>query len=168
MILLHTVPCVSFLCVLVEVLIVGVLQPDSIQRHPLGMYCHLTVSTAPKITAGLSIIAMAAFLCLEGAIGLTLWRLWRSSGKLTPLRTQDHISIDVAARVVIFGFCPMIAIGVSAVSIPKLSVDDNKTTLIQAALPVTASLIFGTQRDILLAWMFWRRRESPRSPIHKV
>jgi len=169
MILLHSVPCVLFFCVLVEVLITGLLRPDTIQRHSLGMFCHLTASAPAKISAGLTIIALVVFLSLEVSIAVILWRLWRSSGKLSPLRTQEHISIDVAARVVIFGFCQMIAIGVSALQyIPKITIDDTKTTLIQAALPVTASLIFGTQRDILRVWMFWRRREPPRSPINKV
>ncbi|KDR76233.1 hypothetical protein GALMADRAFT_156339 [Galerina marginata CBS 339.88] len=168
MALLHAVPCASFLGILIEVLVFGVLRPDTIQRHPLGMYCHLTISTPSKITAGLTILALIVFFSLEVSIAITLWRLWKSSGKLSPLRTQDHISIDVAARVVIFGFCPMVAIGVSALQyIPKFTINDTKTSLIQAALPVVASLIFGTQRDILRVWMFWRRR-SPILPSNKV
>jgi len=163
MILLHALPCGAFVGILIEVLIFGVLRPDTIQRHPLGMFCHLTLSTPPKITAGLTILAMIVFLSLEASIGVILYRLWKGSGKLIPLRSHDHISLDVAARVVIFGFCPMIAIGVSGLQyVPKLQIDDTKTALIQGILPMTASLIFGTQRDIILTWMFWRKRESGR------
>uniref|UniRef100_A0A8H7Y2X3 Uncharacterized protein n=1 Tax=Psilocybe cubensis TaxID=181762 RepID=A0A8H7Y2X3_PSICU len=163
MTLLHLVPCGAFFCVLLEIMILGLINPNSVERHPLGMYCHLTTSAAPKITAALTIMALAIFICIEGLIAFMLWRLWKSTGRLSPLRNSyDHISFDVALRVVIFGFCPMVAIGVSSLQyFPRTNIDTITSTIIQAVLPVVAGLIFGTQRDILRVWMFWRKNSEP-------
>jgi len=157
--LLHLVPCTSFLCVLIEVLIIGLLNPEKIQRAQEGMYCNLSGSTSYIITAGLTISATVIMIIIEVLTAMTLRRIWKSSARLNDVQNNEFLSMDVIARVAAFSFCPMIALAVSLLQyLPKHDNTKEKLQLVIATLPCCAILIFGSQRDILRAWMFWRKK----------
>ncbi|KAF8968132.1 hypothetical protein BDZ97DRAFT_1916351 [Flammula alnicola] len=165
LILFHAIPCGAFISVLVEVLILGLLNPSTIQRHPSGMYCHLSSSIPSKITAGITICAMLAFLVLGTLVVITLRRVWRAAGQIAALQDYTQISPDIATRIIIFGFCPIIALAVSFLQyLPghnPVSMG-TKLNIVLAVLPIVASLIFGSQRDIASVWMICNfRKEVP-------
>lgn len=153
--LLHLVPCISFFCVLIEVLIVGLLNPQKIRRDPSGMYCNLSGPISYTISAGVTVLAMIMVIVIEFLTAIALRRIWKSSTK-GEVQNNEFLSMDVIARVAAFSFCPMVALAVSLFQyVPNHDNAKAKFELVVAALPCCAVLIFGSQRDILRAWMFW-------------
>ncbi|KDR76232.1 hypothetical protein GALMADRAFT_247523 [Galerina marginata CBS 339.88] len=154
---LHLVPVVSFFCVLIEVMIIGLLNPAQVQRTSSGVYCNLSGSLASMITAGLTILAMLMIIIVEILTAITLRRLWKSSGRTNAVANNEFLSIDVIARVAVFSFCPMIALAISLLQyLPSHNIDIAKLEIAVAILPCCAILIFGSQKDLLRAFMFWK------------
>ncbi|KAF9048695.1 hypothetical protein BJ165DRAFT_1044982 [Panaeolus papilionaceus] len=159
--LMHLIPCAAFLGVLIEVLVIGLLSPHNVVPDTSGMYCHIAERIPNKITAGIAIVSMLFIMILDVMVTLTLRRLWRETGRLQPLYTHEHVSLDSIIRVIVFGFCPMISLAVSFLQyIPKHAQEGAKLNIILAILPICAFLIFGSQRDILRAWRIYRRDDN--------
>ncbi|KAF9477902.1 hypothetical protein BDN70DRAFT_77027 [Pholiota conissans] len=161
--LIHALPCFSFCAIVIETLTLGLMNPETVERDPSGMYCHLSSAIPRQVTAAITIAAMITFLILGFVVFFKLRRRWQAVRAMSFEKaiSQPQISPDVATRVLIFSFCPIIALALSSIQyIPHYSADANQLNMILAVLPIVAGLIFGSQRDILRAWMNCLQRKE--------
>uniref|UniRef100_A0A8H7XM96 Uncharacterized protein n=1 Tax=Psilocybe cubensis TaxID=181762 RepID=A0A8H7XM96_PSICU len=103
----------GFVAVLVEILIIGIKNPNEVRRNEPGTYCSLSGSIGYGVTAGLTVLAMLAVLVMEFLTGRILRRVWKNSETVQLIRNNELFSIETMARLGIFCFCPMIALAVS-------------------------------------------------------
>ncbi|KAF8183944.1 hypothetical protein BJ912DRAFT_975658 [Pholiota molesta] len=168
-VMIHALPFTAFTVTLIEVLTLGLLHPEAIQRHPSGMFCHLSNQIPSQITAAFTILAMITFLSLGILIFLKLRLKWTAVYAISSTaKTYPQISPDVATRVLIFSFCPIIALALSSIQyLPQHSADATKAKLniVLAVLPLVAGLIFGSQRDILRVWMNCIQRKDSNTHV---
>ncbi|KAF5327131.1 hypothetical protein D9619_004957 [Psilocybe cf. subviscida] len=153
LIAIHALPIVSCVGVFIEVLVLGLSRPDAITRDDTGMFCHLASSFPSRLTAGITIFAMVVFMVL----GFRLYRIIRRRQEalieISGPGAKGYLSRDVVTRVLVFSCCPIIALTVSSLQYLSSShLKDTTSNIILAGLPLVASFIFGTQKDILRVW----------------
>ncbi|KAH9481984.1 hypothetical protein JR316_0006514 [Psilocybe cubensis] len=150
---MNFIPWIGFVAVLVEILIIGIKNPNEVRRNEPGTYCSLSGSIGYGVTAGLTVLAMLAVLVMEFLTGRILRRVWKNSETVQLIRNNELFSIETMARLGIFCFCPMIALAVSCLQyFPGHSNLGASLQLAIAILPCCAILIFGSQKDIVRAW----------------
>ncbi|KAF7318369.1 hypothetical protein HMN09_00345700 [Mycena chlorophos] len=134
--------------------ITGINNPSRVQLIGSGMYCHIGPSAIlGKASAALVALTLIPTLALEIAICIALRRNWAAFKKM------KH-SLSITIRVLIFTLFGILAISLSAVFVFSNS-HGAAINVVIATLPVIAVIIFASQKDILLVWMFWR----PRPPM---
>ncbi|KAF8968130.1 hypothetical protein BDZ97DRAFT_1916349 [Flammula alnicola] len=161
MILFYVIPCGVPLAIIIEVLVLGLLNPSTIRRDPSGMYCDVAISIPSKITGGAVMCGLLILLVLEVLAYLRARRECTALLKSEySTNTRQNFPGDVIARMVVFTFCALIAFSLSFVQyLPQhIAIDNGKVTLVQATLPFCAGLIFGTQMDILRVWIPRKRQ----------
>ncbi|CAA7269634.1 unnamed protein product [Cyclocybe aegerita] len=157
--LFHILPCSVFFLIVLEVVIYGLLHKSSVERDPSGMYCNIRDRLPNKITAGFSIVPIIPLLVIEVLVYRAIrHHTWREAGK-TNWRNADHLTPEVVMRVLIFGVCPIGALIIGILQYFAWDTDHGgaELNLGLAMLPTLVGLIFGTQKDILRVWMFWKK-----------
>lgn len=171
--MLHILPWFAFIFVITEVVAVGVIHHDSVVPDASGMYCHITNSLPNRISASMTIVCMISVIVLDVLVTRILRRTWHETRSITASRPQsvsmqEHFSLDIVIRVVIFGFCPMLALAISSTQyLPNTQhlLLSERMNVVTAALPLSAFIIFGSQRDILRVWRISGKGETERGPV---
>ncbi|TFK75193.1 hypothetical protein BDN72DRAFT_832546 [Pluteus cervinus] len=155
-----TIPAIVHVLLFCVVLLL-VNDPATVQREEMGFYCHTTDGVASAIT--IFIVLGAAFILLPIEIwtGVSLYQHWKAFRRLE--REGGPFSLSVYIRMISFSVFTGFGLGLGLFIIPRLTSEaDPRWSALLPTLPVLASLAFGTQRDILAVYMFWKW--SPRSP----
>ncbi|TFK36963.1 hypothetical protein BDQ12DRAFT_232379 [Crucibulum laeve] len=154
-----TLPYIAFV---VFTLISGVLQnqhPDLLITN--GLYC--TYAGDPFRRWGVSVFCVTMLILIiifEIAIGVRFYRLYRQIRSVFPLADRKT-SPTLVIRVLIFNLYSVITLSAGI-----LFLTDTLRAwpfMVQAALPITATIIFGTQQDLFKAWCFCRRKPNIES-----
>lgn len=140
-------PYILFLCIFIESLVVAVVQPKSVRRTGSGMYCNTGVPIPGRLSAALVSIVLLIALAIEVRIIVALRRNWKDLGNA---QTRSLL-----IRVFAFTLFGMIAIALGIYFTFTVHHGAELNVLI-STLPVVAILIFGTQKDLLQVWMFWK------------
>ncbi|KAJ6588030.1 hypothetical protein B0H19DRAFT_197340 [Mycena capillaripes] len=161
---LLAVPPILYLIIFLSTLIVGALNPDQVELEPGGFYCHLNNSIPAIVVGALVVFASSAALLVEVLTVILLSRNWRAFRSLQR-RNEHAVSLSIMIRVSVFAILPVIGLGLSFTTyVPNLVVKIFPAyNILLASLPTAAGFIFGSQTDIIHAWMFWRRKEKTAS-----
>ncbi|KAF8917542.1 hypothetical protein CPB85DRAFT_169922 [Mucidula mucida] len=72
--------------------------------------------------------------------------------------------MSMMLRMGLFCMFPILGLGIGfALALPSVITDDcssAKVRIVIASIPAVAGITFGTQKDILRIWVFWRRRRE--------
>ncbi|KAF8150017.1 hypothetical protein B0H34DRAFT_802137 [Crassisporium funariophilum] len=156
--MLIIIPLLISFGIMIEVLMLGILSPEIVQPEPSGMYCHLTESTASKLSSIVSVSSLIMLIIVEVLLAVRLSRDWASCKQIL---IRNGMSLNVLSRVSIFAICSIISLGIGASSF----VSSNPAgvagcNLALSLMPGAVGVIFGSQRDILIVWMFWRKVDT--------
>ncbi|KAH8118481.1 hypothetical protein DFH11DRAFT_675552 [Phellopilus nigrolimitatus] len=156
------IPYIAFITFVGLTAYVGATNPGLVSRKRRFFYCsvHHTLLT--------NSITIFSFSVLLITIGLELWIAYTIYKHWRVMRANDlHAGTDLnlIIRTAAFGILVFLGISLSALSFkaPHSAVPDM-------ALATTGSavvLIFGTQRDVLHAWMFWRRNDGDFQKVQR-
>jgi len=164
MIWLYFVPYGVFVATLIEVLIIGLLNPTSVFRDdPFGMFCHMSIRVPSIITSCIVIGAVLTSLTLGVYVALQCRRRWSACQSLL---IRNSTPFTLLLRIGLVGICSVLSIGLaifeSFMSVKILSLCSNISL---AMLPTAVGVIFGSQGDILRVWTSWRKAPQDSSSI---
>ncbi|KJA26312.1 hypothetical protein HYPSUDRAFT_64036 [Hypholoma sublateritium FD-334 SS-4] len=163
-VVLYVVPCAISLSIVVEGLILGVSKPLYVERDASGLYCNFSISTPRKITGGSIMCGLLIVLLIEALMIVAFRQRAQNVAKLDKLEYAENrqaVYVDDLARVGAFTTCALVSFSVSLVQyMPKYMIDNGVVSVVQATLPCCAGLIFGSQKDILRAWLPRRSDET--------
>ncbi|KAK7059839.1 hypothetical protein R3P38DRAFT_3168291 [Favolaschia claudopus] len=143
-------PYAFLVAIVVAAWTTGIRNSGSVELIGSGMYCHLGHSaTLGRVSAAIVALLLIPTLALEIAICVALRRNWGTFKKM-------RNSLSIIMRVVIFTIFGTLAIGVSGVFVFS-DAHGAALNIVLAILPVTAVVVFATQKDIIRVWMFWKR-----------
>ncbi|KAJ7585069.1 hypothetical protein C8J56DRAFT_949794 [Mycena floridula] len=155
---LRTVPWVVFGFILIEALVFEVeyeVKPNS--DH---MFCHVATSNVPSnMTSIVILFPLLGVLILQGFISVMLSKHWSAFRKISA-KSTDVFSTSALLRLGAFSILmPMtviiliIASTVQTIKYPDMIPRQGGWNLVVPILPITAALIFGTQKDMLKVWV---------------
>ncbi|KAF8811688.1 hypothetical protein BYT27DRAFT_7240215 [Phlegmacium glaucopus] len=154
MIIFYLVPYAVFTGILIEVLILGILNPTAVLRQPNGYFCHMSILVPVRITSTIVICSVMAGLILGVRIILKCRKHWEAC---KPLLIRNNIPFGLILRLGLVGLCSILSIGLAIED--EMTNWDNTFSLSLAVLPPAVGIIFGSQGDMLRSWMFWRKRK---------
>ncbi|KAL0954462.1 hypothetical protein HGRIS_003435 [Hohenbuehelia grisea] len=130
------------------IIILGLTNPAGVRRNDSSFFCHLE-SPAPLLVS-CSILGLCAFMTipLSAVIAVRLYRNRRSL-------ITNGVQIGMAIRVLVFCALPGPIITLTVLA-PNLPPYDGLAFGI-STMPIVAALVFGSQKDIVLAWIPWRK-----------
>ncbi|KAF7308838.1 hypothetical protein MKEN_01083700 [Mycena kentingensis (nom. inval.)] len=157
---LHRMPWTVYLAVFFEAMLT-IRDPSLVARGVDHLYCH--------ITSNIPTIASAAIVCLTGVIiipleiwiTITVCKNWAKFRKMSTAAQNPLLSLSMFIRVGLYTFVSFLGVGLSSVSFAGSKLQPGDVLywrLVLPIVPVLAALIFGTQKDMIQAYVFWRER----------
>lgn len=156
-------PYIVFILFTVLTSVLQARDPQTV-RAPTGLYCSIYGTFfgrwGVQAFCTVSLVLIVAF---EAAIGVRYIQMRKQMSSVFPLANRTT-SLALVVRVALFNVYSVITLGVGI-----LLLANNFSAwpvMIQAALPLAAAVVFGTQKDVFLVWYFWkkkRRSEDRRS-----
>ncbi|KAK1224875.1 hypothetical protein PQX77_012186 [Marasmius sp. AFHP31] len=144
------VPWILWVLIVIESLTIAALNLKTVKRTGSGMYCNTKIIIPGRISAALVSIILIPAVIVEVIIILSIRKKWKS------LREQTVASLAIRVTLfVIFGFFAIVL----SVTFTFMVQKGAELNIVVSIIPVAAILIFGTQKDLMNAWMFWRWRK---------
>ncbi|OBZ79461.1 hypothetical protein A0H81_01208 [Grifola frondosa] len=150
-------PYLVFLAFSLAATYMAIEYPNSISMEN-GLYCDLDGTMMYNSVPIFCTVVMIFILGFEVAILVTYCRSRLLIKKVCPLAETKMPSLIPWMRVTIFLLYSCFAFGACA---SKFTNDlSSFPYMIQATLPFGVLLVFGTHKDVVLAWRFWDRKQS--------
>ncbi|KAJ7590583.1 hypothetical protein C8J56DRAFT_1024454 [Mycena floridula] len=170
------IPPVLAIAIFIEVIVLGLTNRNNVSRSISGMFCVLTDGPSVKVSSGFVVLACLGILVAEGMILTMVFRNWHALRDIQADRDSlddtPKVPLSMILRISLFSLVPVIAIVISVTfSIFRSGVlgveGTSQANMLPASIPLIAAIIFGTQKDIFKAWMFWKRdHPAPRRIDH--
>lgn len=162
--LLLGVPYVFFAMFTAIAAKLGTDYPTRVSRVQKYFYCSIDLAPFNYAVAILSALACFGAIALYAHLVICLWRARRS---LMPFAPPANISVDFCVRIGVFAVCMLTATLAKLVSLGDLNT--VFPDMFMASVGLAVFFIFGTQMDVIHAWLSWRRpkfarQQAPGSP----
>ncbi|KAF9464069.1 hypothetical protein BDZ94DRAFT_1321394 [Collybia nuda] len=122
---------------------------------PNLFYCHIERSVPTTTNVAIMILCGLIIIPLEVYTGILLYRNWtvfkRSNGG------HARIALSTLIRLALFSLVVSIAIVLSLFTATNMGNFAPPWSVVLMTMPTFSALCFGTQRDILGVWQFWKR-----------
>ncbi|KAK0447729.1 hypothetical protein EV421DRAFT_158183 [Armillaria borealis] len=133
-------------------------DPTQISRESTHMYCHSNTGAQLTVTLCVTFPLAACCILLEVLMGHLMYRNWTVFRRYCVDKASDsrtgRVSLSTMIRIVCFTIVPLAALGLASF-VAAHQMESNATwNILLASLPIFAALSFGTQKDIVRAWMF--------------
>ncbi|KAK0443892.1 uncharacterized protein EV420DRAFT_1013207 [Desarmillaria tabescens] len=133
-------------------------DPTQISRESTDMYCHSNTGAQLAVTLCVTFPLAASCILLEVLMAHLLYRHWTIFRRYCVDKASDsrsgRISLSMIIRIFCFTSVPLAALGLASF-VAAHQMESNATwNILLASLPILAALSFGTQKDIIRAWMF--------------
>ncbi|KAF9463546.1 hypothetical protein BDZ94DRAFT_1236027 [Collybia nuda] len=136
-------------------LLIGLADTRTIERHPSGLYCRINQPVPPIFSGALVVLFAGLMVILEVYTAIHLYRQrmlikWIDSQK-TEFPLQAFIRMGVVTILGSFAIAMVFILNKGSVGGSLLN--------ILTAMPFAVALVFGFQKDILIALVCWRKRK---------
>lgn len=133
-------------------------DPTQISRESSHMYCHSNTVAQLVVTLCVTFPLAASCVLFEGLMGHLLYRNWTVFRRYCVDKASDsrsgRVSLSMIIRLVCFTMVPLAALGLASLVAAHQTESNATWNILLASLPILAALSFGTQKDIVRAWMF--------------
>ncbi|KAJ7494386.1 hypothetical protein B0H11DRAFT_2004419 [Mycena galericulata] len=110
-----------------------------------------------KISAILTVISLALTLGMEVWAVYILYRNRSVVRNIRRLQTGTDLQLSVMLRLAVFSLAVSFAAGLGAVALPANSLGGAIWNIFLVTVPLLAALSFGTRRDIMSTYAFWKK-----------
>jgi len=112
-----------------------------------------------KISAVLTVISLALTLGMEVWTVSLLYRNWSAVREFR--QTKTDLQLSVMLRLGVFTLVVGFAAVLGVIAIPNNAMGGASWNIFLVTVPLLAALSFGTRRDIISTYAFWKRGYSP-------
>ncbi|XP_006459439.1 hypothetical protein AGABI2DRAFT_191416 [Agaricus bisporus var. bisporus H97] len=156
------IPWLVFLAIVIEGLLLIFLAKNPVQRAKNGFYCHLENNIPETVTAAIVLINGAILLPLEVWTGVIMYQNWDIFKRLD--RADRQLVLTVYLRLLVCTLAALLALVFSMLAFVFPEAD--ATSIVYPTIPFFLAFAFGTQKDVLRAWMFWKSPEPYSSILY--
>ncbi|KAF9567029.1 hypothetical protein CPC08DRAFT_758652 [Agrocybe pediades] len=159
LIIMLSLPYIVFFIFLIISIVLQIKFPDSLDRRN-GLYC--TIMGVPFRRWSVPMFSIALLLLMivfESSIALRYYRARKRIVSSFPLAHRST-SRGLVIRISLFNLYLFVTFGASIVFVTGKA--KAWPYMIQAGLPLVAFLLFASQKNVLMAWCFWRKPSKER------
>ncbi|THU79892.1 hypothetical protein K435DRAFT_516341 [Dendrothele bispora CBS 962.96] len=156
-------PCLAVV-IFLKTLMYGVKNPGSVIRSNSGMICKITDSVPSRVSSAFVIVAILSIMIIQVIVAITVFRHWRAFRKLAGRERDSNTWKQCTSIIRCFLFFLLGGLGlgiITGISLRKQAdlppILNARSNIITETVPLAAGVIFGTQRDILQSWTFWKK-----------
>jgi len=158
---LIVLPSIIFACVFFEAIAL-VDANRGVHFDDTHMFCESDHSGPQvKISAVLTLISLLLTLVMEGWAVSLLYRNWAAVRNYR--RTHTDLQLSVMIRLGVFTLVVGLAAVLGAIALPNNQVGGGVWNIFIVTVPLLAALAFGTRRDIISAYAFWKKDLRPEA-----
>ncbi|KAJ7931154.1 hypothetical protein B0H13DRAFT_858450 [Mycena leptocephala] len=159
---LIVMPSIIFACVFFEAIAL-VNGKRGVHFDSTHMFCESdTKGPQVKISAILALISLALTICMEVWTIVLLYRNWAAVRSFR--RTRTDLQLGVMLRFGVFTLVVGFAAVLGAVTLPNNLQGGAVWNIFIVTVPLLAALAFGTRRDIMSIYAFWRKDRFQAGP----
>jgi len=147
------IPWALFAAIASEALI-AVRDFAEVQRDPNHMYCHSLTQVQTRISGIICVVGLGAALLLIIWTSVILYRNWVLFRHLST--TTSELRLSSLIRILVFTLQTSIGLGLGASAPETVTAKLAFWSALLPLLPVLCGIAFGTQRDMIRCWMFWK------------
>ncbi|KAK0465602.1 uncharacterized protein EV420DRAFT_968831 [Desarmillaria tabescens] len=152
-------PYLVFLVFALMAGILGKLYPEHIYT-PNGLYCSLSnVGLSRYVVPTFCVTVLAVLVVLEVTLVVRYYKMWTLISRTFPLASR-RTSPSLLLRVLLFNVYSVVIFSVAVLFLSDFS--NHWPYMMEASIPLTAVVVFGSQADLFRAWCFWR----PQPPVN--
>ncbi|KAJ4472777.1 hypothetical protein C8J55DRAFT_519628 [Lentinula edodes] len=152
---------ILFTILTVVFLIVGIVQPQAVQRSPEQFYCHFTNDIGVYSVSVFSVAFAVGSVVCESKSGMLLYRHWKYKNEFYH-QSNGQVSIGVMIRLASFSLLSILSVATCALyMLPSLRNFEN-IIVYNAFLSNVDVIILGLNLSIIQTWMFWRKSPAAR------
>ncbi|KIK70039.1 hypothetical protein GYMLUDRAFT_34478 [Collybiopsis luxurians FD-317 M1] len=148
-----TLPYILLFGICAEALAFGLTQPDSVRVTGSGMYCNSGIAVPGRISAGIAAVVLLPAVIIEIAMVVLLRKHWAMFQGLAGSSRVNMLSMMF--RVFVFSIFGIFALGLSLFFTFTIH-HGAALNIVVSFIPVAAVFVFGSQKDLLKIWMFWK------------
>ncbi|KAG5721571.1 hypothetical protein E4T56_gene13058 [Termitomyces sp. T112] len=134
-------------------------DPSMVAPTDGRFYCHLTSSIPALINVGAIILCCLIGIPLMFSMAYTLYKN-RGENKHSGAILSLYIRLSLFSLLVVAG----LSLVISTIDTMGENLRSLSFNFILVLIPVVGGVVFGTKKDLLGAWLFWRNRERLVSP----
>jgi len=133
----------------------GIQNPERVSRNRRFFYCSLEYAPFTDGIGLFTALILIVTMTFEIWIAVILRKNWRD---IRRAGSRGGVALDLIFRVCLFGVYVMLGMVLSLLSLvaPKSPIPD----LWVASVPMIVVIIFGSQKDVFRALIFWRKDEQ--------
>ncbi|KAH6916981.1 hypothetical protein BKA70DRAFT_1417760 [Coprinopsis sp. MPI-PUGE-AT-0042] len=151
-------PYIVFVVYTVTTAILQHYHPEDV-KAPNGLYCSLYKDPFRRYAVTMYCVAsLGLVILIELAIAIRYYYTWRQIATVFPLANRNT-STSLVVRLTLFNIYSFVALSAGICFATNRSV--QWPYLVQASLPLGVALVFGSQKDFLRAWCFWKKKQKP-------
>lgn len=155
-------PYIAFLGWATITAILSGMHPAKVSRKRRLLYCSLDYEHYTNSVSIATTVACAVIIAFAVRLGVRLFRAWRFAHRAGQV---PDVNFRLALRLVVFMLYIFGGTVFSVWSIFDRQMDTTGRDLFIATMGVAVFVVFGTQRDVVQAWFFWRRPRSTDSRL---
>lgn len=148
-------PWITFFLVFLEaIFVVGLPNSVKVDLSPEGFYCVTDSKAAIVVSVVVVIIGCLITIICQGTTGWILYKNWINVQRVS-IKSTVRKYIHAFVRTVAFTVVASLGLGMG-VGASVHSGTDWGYTILMPFLPILAGLIFGTYKDIMMFYVFWK------------
>ncbi|ESK82906.1 hypothetical protein Moror_1360 [Moniliophthora roreri MCA 2997] len=151
-----TVPIVVWVVHFSCVIAVGLEDKSRVVRASNLMHRNLSYGTPATVSGILVGVTAIAMLIMEVSVAIIIFKNLAAFQRIRNVPGNHIVSTSMIVRISLFSLLPLLTLGFSRQSLTTHHGGAEARVSI-ATFPTAATLIFGTQRDMVRSWMFWRK-----------
>ncbi|KAI0262173.1 hypothetical protein BC834DRAFT_400412 [Gloeopeniophorella convolvens] len=128
--------------------------PEILKRSERQLYCDTSAKVMPRVSAAYTCILDLVAVALTFHLGI---RLYKSIHCMRRAGTPGIHDMGLTIRIMTFGAYILAGL-VFGIASAFVNADATPRDIYISTLSLAVFAIFGTQRDVIRVWMFWRRQ----------
>lgn len=146
------VPYIIGVIEFIGIFLFGYFNPETVEKSANGTYCHSANRTLSKISSMVVVCCSVLIVAIQGMIATKLY-------KKRGIISRSGQSFTMVVRVMVFSLLGALALGAGVAHAITVH-HDQPFDMILACVPVLATIVFGSQLDLVYVWICHKKRTS--------
>ncbi|KAJ3567478.1 hypothetical protein NP233_g6340 [Leucocoprinus birnbaumii] len=134
---------------------------STVARSPGYFFCNISDPEPTIVSVALVLLALVAWFYFEIQSGLIMYHNRLEFARLNYKTSQGYLSLYIRSAILTAG--TITGTGISIYCLPQIN-GMGTWSVALPFMPIFVALVFGTQKDMMRVWVFWKQRTPEENP----